>query len=690
LTWIKEIAMMLNIILAWLSLRDVLMQPLSLGLCCHGRWFAAIYARPAFPPRGGKTCRISDEGMKKNSLLHVWIILAMLLSSLGVFQVAAGIPARSLVGDVSLGNILYVKPDLETNGTCSSWVDACDLQTALENAVEGDEIWVAAGKHYPGPEGASRDVSFSLKNGVALYGGFIGTEIARQQRNWDANPTILSGDIDRNGDFLPVDDLVGNAYHVVTSIGLTSTAVLDGFGIRAGHASGVDFSAQLGGGMYNVDSSPTLANLSFYGNSADYGGGGGMANTGSSSPLLINVSFSSNTASNGGGMYNVDSNPTLTDVHFSYNTATGNGGGMFNLWSNPTLIDVTFDENTAYNGGGMFNGMNNPILTNVTFLLNKAIGRGGGMYNNENSSPILTWVDFYSNTAQISGGGMGNEENSNPTLTNVYFGINSADYGGGMYTSDSSPTLNKVTFDLNSANNGGGMYNVGGNPTLSDVTFSRNTGGGMVNHVGNSTLTNVIFSDNTASHGGGMANSEASNSTLTNVIFLANSANNGGGMYNGGGSSTLTNVTFYGNTAESFGGGIYSGWGCSTLTNVILWGNAAPSNSQVCCLPGITSITYSIVQGGYPGSGNLDADPRFVGGIRQDLHLQYDSPAIDAGNNNAVPKVVLTDLDGNPRFADIPFVFDAGIGEGPIVDMGAYELQLFTLYLPLYLPVLTK
>jgi predicted outer membrane repeat protein len=622
--------------------------------------------------------------MRKNSLLHVWVLSAMLLSSLSLFPAAAGTPATSLVWDVSLGSILYVKPDLKANGACSSWADACDLQTALENAVEGDEIWVAAGKHYPGPEDASREVSFHLKNGVALYGGFIGTEVARQQRNWDANPTILSGDIDRNG-----DDLSGNVYHVVTGKGLTLTAVLDGFSITAGHANGVDIPAQLGGGMYNVDSSPTLANLSFYGNSAEYGGGGGMANTGSSSPILINVSFAANTASTGGGMYNnQNSSPTLTQVSFSYNTATGNGGGMYNVWSNPTLTNVTFSENTAYNGGGMFNSLNNPILTDVTFSRNKAIGRGGGIYNNENSNPILTMVSFYYNSAAYHGGGMENQENSNPTLMYVLFEGNSAEYGGGMYSEKSSPTLTNVTFDANTASvHDGGMYITGGSPTLTDVTFSRNIGGGIFINVSNPTLTNVIFSDNT---GGGMTNSEASNPTLTNVIFSNNTASNGGGMYNGGGSPTLTNVTFYGNKAEFFGGGIYSGWGSSTLTNVILWGNDAPSNAQVCCLPGIASITYSIIQDGYAGTGNLDADPRFVNAANRDLHLQYDSPAIDAGNNNAIAGAILTDLDGNPRFADIPFVFDTGFGETPIVDMGAYELQLFTPYLPLYLPVVTK
>jgi uncharacterized repeat protein (TIGR01451 family) len=58
------------------------------------------------------------------------------------------------------------------------------------------------------------------------------------------------------------------------------------------------------------------------------------------------------------------------------------------------------------------------------------------------------------------------------------------------------------------------------------------------------------------------------------------------------------------------------------------------------------------------------------------LRLQFTSPAIDAGNNAAVPAGVTTDLDGNPRFVDIPAVPDTGNGTPPIVDMGAYEAQV--------------
>ena len=78
----------------------------------------------------------------------------------------------------------------------------------------------------------------------------------------------------------------------------------------------------------------------------------------------------------------------------------------------------------------------------------------------------------------------------------------------------------------------------------------------------------------------------------------------------------------------------------------------------------------------------LDADPMFVdadgpdnvpGTEDDDLRLLPGSPAIDAGDNSAVPPNVTTDLDGNPRFVDDPATADTGVGPPPVVDMGACE-----------------
>ncbi|MHC4770157.1 MAG: choice-of-anchor Q domain-containing protein, partial [Planctomycetota bacterium] len=86
----------------------------------------------------------------------------------------------------------------------------------------------------------------------------------------------------------------------------------------------------------------------------------------------------------------------------------------------------------------------------------------------------------------------------------------------------------------------------------------------------------------------------------------------------------------------------------------------------------ITTVEYSDVQGGYAGPGNIDADPLFADA---DGRLGPGSPCIDAASNPAVPVGIEVDLDGNPRFVDDPCREDTGLGDLPIVDMGAYEFQ---------------
>lgn len=151
---------------------------------------------------------------------------------------------------------------------------------------------------------------------MAIYGGFAGGETQRDQRDWQVNVTTLSGDL--NGDdsgvvSLSNTTLADNSYSVVTG------ATLDGVTITGGYATDSFGSPpKFGGGMYNNNSSPTLANVTLRGNVAN--DGGGMYNTNDSNPTLINVIFDGNAAlfyggGNGGGMYNTNSSPTLTPRH---------------------------------------------------------------------------------------------------------------------------------------------------------------------------------------------------------------------------------------------------------------------------------------------------------------------------------------------------------------------------------------
>ncbi len=302
---------------------------------------------------------------------------------------------------------------------------------------------------------------------------------------------------------------------------------------------------------------------------------------------------------------------------------TNTGGGMFNSTSNPTVTNCTFSGNTASSsGGGMWNSSSSPTVTNCTFTGNTA-GNGGGMWNFSGSSPTVTNCTFSGNTAS-SGGGMGGFAGI-PTVTNCTFSGNTATYGGGMYNSASDSTVTNCTFSGNTASSGGGgMFNSNSDPTVTNCSFSGNTA---------------------SSSGGGMFNSVGSSPTVSNCTFSGNTAPNGGGMWNFSSSSP-------------------------TVTNCVMWGDSPGEITG-----GTPAVSFSDVQGGWPGTGNIDADPLFVDSVNGDHHLLPGSPCIDAGNNNAVPVGVTTDLDGNPRFVDDPDTVDTGLGDPPVVDMGAYEFQ---------------
>jgi hypothetical protein len=268
--------------------------------------------------------------------------------------------------------------------------------------------------------------------------------------------------------------------------------------------------------------------------------------------------------------------------------------------------------------------------------------RGGGMYN-FNSSPTVTNCIFSSNTSDGRGGGMcnyGYDNPTNPTVTNCNFIDNSGHYGGGMDNTNSSPTVTNCNFIENTGYTGGGMLNeFYSDSIVTNCTFISNTSGGrgagMMNFYQSSpTVTNCNFSKNWVVYtGGGMSNEQNSNSIVTNCTFSDNTAGSYGGMHNEASNPTVTNC--------------------------ILWGDTPDEIADT--LSAASIVTYSDVQGGWTGTGNINADPMFADALNGDYRLLAGSPCIDTGNDAAVPPGVTTDLDGNPRI------------QGACVDMGAFE-----------------
>jgi hypothetical protein len=218
---------------------------------------------------------------------------------------------------------LYVKSNATGANNGTSWANAYrDLQAALFAAEGGDQIWVAAGTYKP-TTGTDQTVSFLLKKKIAIYGGFAGTETSLTQRRPSDYVTILSGDLSGN-DAPNFANRSDNSYHVVVSSAMDSTAILDGFTIKAGNAINYP-SNRMGGGLYNDNGSPTLQNLI----------------------------FSENYAEHAGGMVNNSGSPTLTNIAFNSNYAMYHGGGMYILGGSPTLTKVTFGSNHAAIGAGI-------------------------------------------------------------------------------------------------------------------------------------------------------------------------------------------------------------------------------------------------------------------------------------------------------------------------------------------------
>jgi hypothetical protein len=108
-----------------------------------------------------------------------------------------------------------------------------------------------------------------------------------------------------------------------------------------------------------------------------------------------------------------------------------------------------------------------------------------------------------------------------------------------------------------------------------------------------------------------------------------------------------------------------------TLLNSIVW-----NSGGITCGAGggVCDFTYSDLQGGWPGAGNLNVNPQFVDAANGNYRLRWGSPAIDAGTNSGAPPF---DLEGVARPQDGNF---DGIR---VADMGAYERAPHTMYLPM-------
>ena len=548
-------------------------------------------------------------------------------------------------------NVLHVDVDsLAPVPDGASWASAyVSLQAALDRAAvlnaDGDaendvaQIWIAEGTYIPTAlsdadgngsiDTDPRSATFSLLDGVSLYGGFVGTESTLDEREPAVNGVFPHERSSRailaktTRPTSPQRDLVTdatrqeNAYTVVYARDLTQPTTLDGLTITGGNA-----------------------NASSHSYESPIRWGGGIYNRSSGTLTVANTTISANSAWSGGGICNHSGTMIVTNSTISGNLASGEPGV----------------------GGGIYLYAGAMTVTDSTVLGNSARSSGGGMYSSSGTLTVINSIVSDNSAVGDFGGGICNA--GTLTVAGSTIAGNSANYeGGGICNDSATATISGSTISGNSASYGGGITNqIGARLTVSDS----------------------IISGNSAYSGGGIKNYIFSTLTVTNSTIAGNSATSyAGGIYHESGTLTVTGSTIVDNSADSAGGGISnctSDLGTSTITNSIVAKNVADSHPDISASLAVES-DYNLIGiwtgDSLPGGHNLTGtsssplDPHVgplgdYGGPTWTMPLLPGSPAIDAGDPGVLDSSA-TDQRGFERIVD-------GDGDGVArMDIGAFE-----------------
>ncbi|ANE52980.1 MBG domain-containing protein [Flavisolibacter tropicus] len=356
----------------------------------------------------------------------------------------------------------YVNASASGANDGTSWADAYnDLQAALNSAVSGDAIKVAAGTYMPSVDpdgtGVTRKQTFMLKSGVELLGGYNATTGVRDVK---ANKTILSGDLDNND--VGLTNNTNNAYHVVAAKNLGAATLLDGFTISGGNANNqsttflVDGDNGLGGAvyMYGASTNLTINNCVIENN---YSINGVVAILRSSSPLVTNCVFSANSATSGGAVQTNSGSGTSSFVNCLFVRNTAAFGSSFDTYGgNISLVNCTFYKNTAtvtssgYEGTVRITSGSTLTMVNSVVWGNTKAGNPDGIAIH--SSGGSGTVSYSTMDAAGSGYTGSNNLNTDPAFNNA------ADPDGAdniWMTADDGLHLRAASPSTNTGNDGG-------------------------------------------------------------------------------------------------------------------------------------------------------------------------------------------------------------------------------------------
>jgi predicted outer membrane repeat protein len=497
----------------------------------------------------------------------------------GKFRIVATVCALAACWTAgATAKVIYVGDDATGANDGSSWANAfLDLQDALAVSQVGDEVRVAQGLYRPdrnarvltahgsrveiSPSGL-RNAAFRLRNGVSIVGGFAGLSATDpNDRDVQRYETILSGDIygnDRDSWGLdhPMSQALreDNSEYVVESPNTDATAVLDGFTIQSAALCG----------LYNRNGSPHVVHCTFrYNSSPMYSGGAVRCDGGQ--PSFSSCLFHGNAAMvAGGAIYASGARLTLSDCRFVNNWAVTLGGAICSVNSDCTFTGCMFLENAGLQGGAIYHQQGMLTLTDCGFEGNMAKEQGGAVNLIQQKAVSMTGCTYRGNWTPHLGGAVANE---------------------GL-----SLLLERCTFTGNRAKLGGAIHTHGSSPLS--------------------------------------AHPQAAGTVMAHCIFTGNDASNAGGaLWGYRAEFTISACTFADNWARAAATmGRSAGQGQETILRVgmensIVWdGNNSLLLAQLPTQPADPSteagvdivIRYSDVQGGWPGEGNIDTDPRFA------------------------------------------------------------------------------
>jgi len=341
------------------------------------------------------------------------------------------------------------------------------------------------------------------------------------------------------------------------------------------------------------------------------------------------------------------------------NGSAVDGGAVYINMSSPMFWNCTFSSNNASDNGGAFSVRAGtahtsiktaPIIKNCLLQYNEAEGGGAFSVSGYDSYPWIVDSQIISNFAGGGGGLAIGTYYSAFLMQRCLVADNRAleGYGGGIYfDGDSAGRLEDVVFRRNQAHLEGGAicsrasyaYNFSAVRCVFEDNMALVDGGAVWLWQPSSPFTSCIFNGNRASIQGGAVHMFQHDAYYNNCTFINNEAAQGGAIH------------FY-NTSTGTRTGPH-------IHNSILWNNGeAPISNQGSAAP---SINYSVVEGGWDGTNNMDVDPLLLPHGR----LSAYSPCIDAGTADNAPT--------NDWEQDIHWDDPAHPNTYSIIDIGADE-----------------